>query len=52
MDTEVTTLKDDEILDELDDEAKTGGGDADGDDTDGDTSDDSDGDGDADADDA
>jgi len=51
MDTEATTLKDDEILDEFDDEFAMGG-DSDGDDTDGDTSDDSDGDGDADADDA
>jgi hypothetical protein len=51
MDTERTTLADDEIL-ALDSEDDLPTGDADGDDTDGDTSDDSDGDGDADADDA
>jgi hypothetical protein len=51
METESTTLRDDEILDEFEDEMSIAG-DADTDDTDGDTSDDSDGDGDADADDA
>jgi hypothetical protein len=52
MDTERTTLSDDEILgSSLDDEPDTGD-DSDGDGTDGDTTDDSDGDGDADADDA
>jgi hypothetical protein len=49
MDTERTTLADDEILAlEADEDLPTG--DTDGDDVDGDTSDDSDGDGDGDAD--
>jgi len=52
MDTERTTLSDDEILDSAFDEETGPGDDSDGDDTDGDTTDDSDGDGDADADDA
>jgi hypothetical protein len=47
MDTEATTLSDDEILD-LRSEEEIRLGDADGDDTDGDTTDDTDGDGDAD----
>ena len=54
MDTETTTLSDDEIVDvRMEDEIRLG--DADGDDTDstdGDTTDDTDGDGDADTDDA
>jgi hypothetical protein len=50
MDTEVTTLSDDEIVDlRIEEEIRLG--DADGDDTDGDTTDDTDGDGDADTDD-
>ena len=51
MDTERTTLADDEIL-ALDTEDDEPTGDADGDDTDGDTADGSDGDGDADTSDA
>ena len=51
MDTETTTLSDEEIVDvRMEDEIRLG--DADGDDTDGDTTDDTDGDGDADTDDA
>jgi hypothetical protein len=51
MDTESTTLKDDEILGSGPGD-ETAPGDTDGDDTDGDTTDSTDGDGDADADDA
>jgi hypothetical protein len=52
MDTERTTLSDDEILGSSLDDEPDSGDDSDGDGTDGDTTDDSDGDGDADSDDA